>query len=161
MPKMLILDYTKCTGCRLCEMACSIKQANVSNPSRARIHIIRYELEGIIVPMLCQQCESPPCMGVCPSGAISRDERLGAIVVDYDKCIGCKMCVSACPFGGMGVDPVTEKVIKCNFCDGEPTCAMFCQPEALQYVEVTTANLRRKRSAALKLSELMRKFTST
>jgi Fe-S-cluster-containing hydrogenase component 2 len=71
------------------------------------------------------------------------------------------MCVAACPFGGMGIDTTTpKKVIKCNFCDGEPTCVSFCQPGAIEYVEASTVNLRKKRAAVEKFSELMKKFVA-
>jgi len=160
MPKTLIIDYTKCTGCRLCELVCSVKQAKVSNPSRARIHIVKWEGEGFYLPMVCQQCENPPCKSVCPTEAISRDDKAGRVLVNYNLCIGCKMCVAACPFGGMGFDITAKQVIKCNHCDGEPTCVSFCQPEAIEYVETSTVNLKKKRVAAEKFSELMKKFVS-
>jgi len=156
--KILIVDHEKCTGCRLCELVCSVKNAGVSNPSRARIHIIKWEMEGFELPMVCQQCESAPCMAVCPVDALSRDDDLERVVIDYDLCIGCKLCVAACPFGGMGIDTVARRVIKCELCDGDPTCVAFCQPQALQYVASSTVNLRKKREAGLKFSELMRRF---
>lgn len=158
MQKILIVDHERCTGCRLCELVCSVKSAGVSNPSRARIHIIKWEMEGFELPMVCQQCESAPCMAVCPVDALSRDGDLERVVIDYDLCIGCKLCVAACPFGGMGIDTVAKKVIKCELCDGDPTCVAFCQPQALQYVPASTVNLRKKREAGLKFSELMRRF---
>lgn len=158
MQKMLIVDHERCTGCRLCELVCSVKNAGVSNPSRSRIHIIKWEMEGFELPMVCQQCESAPCMAVCPVDALSRDGDLGRVVIDYDLCIGCKLCVAACPFGGMGIDTVAKKVIKCELCDGDPACVKFCQPQALQYVPASTVNLRKKREAGLKFSELMRRF---
>jgi Fe-S-cluster-containing hydrogenase component 2 len=158
MQKILLEDSEKCTGCRMCEMVCSVKHEGVSNPTRSRIHVIKWETEGLALPMICQQCESPPCMAVCPKDAISRDEELGRMMVDYDLCIGCKMCVVACPFGGMGIDAVARKVVKCDLCDGDPICVRFCQPEALQYVPLSTVNLRKKRGAGLKFAELMSRF---
>ncbi len=158
MQKILIVDHERCTGCRLCELVCSVKNAGVSNPSRARIHIIKWEMEGFELPMVCPQCESAPCMAVCPVDALSRDGDLERVVIDYDLCIGCKLCVAACPFGGMGIDAVAKKVIKCELCDGDPVCVEFCQPQALQYVPASTVNLRKKREAGLRFSELMKKF---
>jgi Fe-S-cluster-containing hydrogenase component 2 len=157
--KILMIDCTKCTGCRLCELVCSVKKVNASNPSRARVHVVKWEMQGLELPMLCQHCEIPPCKSICPAGAIYRDEQLGGVLIDYDKCIGCRMCVAVCPFGAMAMDTALKKVVKCDLCDGEPTCVNFCQPGALQYVEATTANLRKKREASLKFSELMRRFT--
>jgi Fe-S-cluster-containing hydrogenase component 2 len=158
MPNVIVVDHEKCTGCRQCELVCSVKNAGVSNPSRSRVSIVKWEGEGFYLPMLCQQCQTPVCMAVCPKDAISRDEELGRVVVDYDLCIGCEMCVAACPFGGMGIDIADKKVIKCELCDGDPTCVTACKAEALEWVDASTANLRKKRAAAAKFSELMRKF---
>jgi len=157
MNKMLIVDYSKCTGCRLCEIVCSIKKSGAVNPTRARITVIKWEPICVETPMLCQQCESAPCIAVCPVKALARDEEIGRVTIDYDLCIGCKFCVAACPFGAMGVDPVARKVIKCDLCDGDPTCVKFCETKALQYVDASTVNITKMREAAGKLSELLRK----
>lgn len=157
MEKVILVEQDKCTGCRLCEMVCSVKHEGVSNPSRARIHLVRWFMEGFDMPMICQQCLEAPCIAVCPKDALSRDGELGRVTLDYDLCIGCKMCVTACPFGGMGIDTVTNRVIKCDLCDGDPQCVRFCFPGALQYVDANTVNLRKKRDAATKLAELMRR----
>lgn len=157
MEKMIVVDSEKCTGCRMCEMVCSVKQEGASNPSRARIAVVKWESEGYYLPMLCQQCEDAPCAAACPVKAISHDKQLASVCVDYDKCIGCKLCVSVCPFGGMGYDVVGRKVIKCDQCDGDPTCVKFCDPGALQFVDVNKASMKKKRDAGKNLSELMRK----
>ena len=76
MEKVLTVDYQKCTGCRLCELVCSVTHDGISNPARSRIKIVKWEDEGLYVPMICQQCEDAPCKNVCPVGAISRDADL-------------------------------------------------------------------------------------
>jgi len=96
-------------------------------------------------------------MAVCPVKALARDEGIGRVTIDYDLCIGCRFCVAACPFGAMGVDSLARKVIKCDLCDGDPTCVKFCETKALQYVDASTANITKMREAAGKLSELLRK----
>jgi carbon-monoxide dehydrogenase iron sulfur subunit len=118
-------------------------------------------MEGFELPMLCQQCEEAPCIAVCPRDALSRDTMLGRVALDYDLCIGCKMCVMACPFGGMGIDSQSRQVIKCDLCDGEPTCVRFCEPGALQFLPASSVNLRKKRDAGLRLSEVMRRSFAT
>ena len=157
MTKMLIVDHSKCTGCRLCEVVCSVKKNGAANPARARITVIKWESICIETPMLCQQCETAPCVAVCPVGALTRDESIGRVTVDYDLCIGCKFCVAVCPFGAMGIDPVARKVIKCDLCDGDPTCAKFCETKALQYVDASTAGKTKMREAAQNLSDLLKK----
>ncbi|RLB08199.1 MAG: 4Fe-4S dicluster domain-containing protein [Deltaproteobacteria bacterium] len=150
--KVLMIDYQKCTGCRLCELICSVKHEGVSNPSRSRIKIMKWESEGLYVPMSCQQCQDAPCVAVCPVKALTRDETLGRIVVDYDVCIGCRACVAVCPFGAMGFDHIDRKVIKCDLCDGDPQCVRFCEVGALEYVEAERVSVLKQRDAAQRFS---------
>ena len=158
MKKMMILvDTSKCTGCRLCELACSVKNEGVSNPSKSRIQVVKWDEVGYYVPMVCQQCEDAPCMAVCPVSALWRDEETGAVRVDAEKCIRCRLCVQACPFGAMGYDEDGDKIFKCELCGGEPECVKFCEPCALKYVEATVANAAKRRAAAEKLADLMRR----
>lgn len=157
MENILVINHEKCTGCRLCEMVCSVKHAEVNNPTRSRIHIIKWSWEGFNLPMACQQCENAPCIAVCPKNALTQDPRQDHVALNYDLCISCKMCVIACPFGGMGIDTLAQQVIKCDLCDGDPTCAKFCDPGALRFIPANTANLIKKRFAGQKYSEIMRK----
>ncbi len=158
MGKMLVVDYSRCTGCRLCEVACSLKKHGTSNASLARLRVVKWEPVCLEVPMVCQQCNSAPCMMVCPVQALEQDDTLGRIKLDEDRCIGCKFCVAACPFGAMGVDAVARRVIKCDLCDGEPACVHFCETQAIKYVDAGTVNLVRMREAAQRISELIRKY---
>jgi len=158
MAKVLMLDYEKCTGCRLCEQVCSVKHEGVSNPARSRIGVVKWDEVGLYVPMACQQCESAPCIAACPMNARSRDEGLGRIVTNYDQCIGCKTCIVVCPFGAVSFDPLAKKVISCDLCDGDPICVKFCETEALQYVDDSEINKKRQRTAAEKLYEAKRSF---
>lgn len=157
MAKMLIVDHEKCTGCRLCELVCSVKHTGASNPSRANVHVVKWEDEGFYLPMLCQHCVDAPCGSVCPTDAIYRDQALNRVMVDYDLCIGCKACVAACPFGAMGFDEADKKVIKCDMCDGDPLCVRFCDMKAIDYVDSTTSNFEKMRDASRNFAELMAK----
>ena len=73
MPKLIIIDQGACTGCRQCELVCSVKHTGTADPARARITTIKWEAEGFYLPMLCQQCLEPACAAVCPKKALSRD----------------------------------------------------------------------------------------
>ena len=159
MAKVLMIDYEKCTGCRLCEQACSVKHEGASNPARSRIKVVKWEEEGLYIPMVCQQCETAPCIAACTMNARSRDENLGSVVTNYDQCIGCKTCVAVCPFGAVGFDPIAKKIISCDLCDGNPVCIKFCATEALQYVEDSEINRKRQREAAEKLYKTKQSFT--
>jgi Fe-S-cluster-containing hydrogenase component 2 len=114
--------------------------------------VIKWEFEGLFVPMACQQCQDAPCLMGCPVGAISRNEELNRVEVNYDVCIGCRTCVSVCPFGAMSFNPMDRKVIKCDLCDGEPQCARFCEIKALEFVEAGDVSLWKTRDAAKRLS---------
>lgn len=160
MAKVLMIDYEKCTGCRLCEMVCSVYHEGVVNPELSRIKIVKWEWEGRYVPMTCQQCTSAPCMAICPVKAISRDENLGRVVVDSDLCIGCRMCVAVCPFGGAKFDSVNKQIIKCDLCDGDPQCVRFCEVGAIQYVEAEEVTTVKQRAAAEKFSGILQKVAS-
>jgi Fe-S-cluster-containing hydrogenase component 2 len=157
MAKILMINHEKCTGCRLCELVCSVTHEGVSNPSRSRINIIKWEAEGLYIPMSCQQCEDAPCMTICPVKAISRDQELDYVKIDYDVCIGCRSCVAVCPFGAMGFNVIDKKVFKCDLCEGDPQCVRFCDVKAIEYVDANQLNIIKKREAAQKQSLAQKK----
>jgi len=150
--KVLLINHEKCTGCRLCEQVCAVKHHGASNPSRSRIRVLKWEMEGLYVPVSCQQCQDAPCLKGCPVGAISRNEELNRVEVDYDVCIGCRTCVSVCPFGAMHYNAIDGKVAKCDLCDGDPQCARFCDIKAIEYTDGGDVSIEKKRVAALRLS---------
>ncbi len=90
--------------------------------------------------------------------ALKRNAETGALIIDGKLCVGCKLCVQFCPFGGIGVVSETKKIVKCDLCNGEPVCVKFCQPEALQYLDATKLNLQKRRVAAEKFSDYMKKL---
>ena len=147
--RILVADPKKCTGCNLCQIACSINQRGVSNPAKSRIRIVDWLNEGNFLPVSCQQCEDAPCMAVCPREAIYRDNILARVAIDFDRCISCRLCVSACPFGAMGWDPGQQMVFKCNLCDGNPWCVQFCYPGSLNFVDETMLQYARAKRSAL------------
>jgi carbon-monoxide dehydrogenase iron sulfur subunit len=160
MAKVLMINYEKCTGCRQCELVCSVSHEGVSNPSRSRINVIKWESEGLYIPMTCQQCEDAPCMAICPVKALSRDQALDYVKVDYDVCIGCRSCVAVCPFGAAAFDVIGKKIIKCDLCEGDPQCVRFCDVKAIEYVDADRLNREKKREAAKKQSLAQKKASS-
>jgi len=156
--KIMIVAPEKCTGCRNCELVCSVKHNGVSNPAMARIHVVKWDDTNPYIPMRCQHCEDAPCMAVCPREAIFRNEELDSVSINHDRCIGCKMCVSACPFGAMGWNPKRGRVFKCDLCHGEPQCVRFCDTKAVDYVETSKLGSDRMREAAENYAELTRRY---
>ena len=72
-------------------------------------------------------------MKACPTDAISINAELGTKVIDENKCVGCKVCTMACPYGTVNYNSSTGKVTKCNLCDGDPKCASACPTGAIEY----------------------------
>ena len=133
----MVINPKVCTGCGICELACSLYNEDECNPERSRIKVVRDESNGVPLstPIVCQQCESAACKEVCPTRAIYRDLNTNALVVNPNKCIGCKYCVNACLFGAMSFDRMKSVPFKCNVCSGKPACVELCPTDALQYVD--------------------------
>ncbi len=72
--------------------------------------------------------------------------------------MGCRLCIVFCPFGGIELDAETGRMVKCDLCNGDPLCVKFCEPKALQYLNATALNLKKKIAAAEKLSDSMKKM---
>lgn len=123
--------FDLCTGCRICELACSATKVGAYSPRKAHI-AISIESEGLRAqPIVCIQCENAPCSYACPNNAIQRDEKTGSVVISEEKCNGCRMCVLACPIEAVYLDVETRKATKCDLCGGDPVCAKYCPTKAL------------------------------
>ncbi len=132
--KVLFFDPQKCNGCGDCEKACSLTHTGETNPIKSRVRVINLE-NDCYLPMSCQQCEDSPCRKICPNEAIYKENDHVRIVIDYSKCVGCRMCVFACPFGAMKFHEENGRPYKCDLCEGEPVCVGACEPGAVIYKE--------------------------
>ncbi len=151
----MVVQPEKCTGCRTCEMICSFVHADEFNPMRSRVTVFNFDKSGFSVPIICQQCSVAACMEICPVSAISTDEFTGAKIVDHNKCLRCKMCTIACPFGASVYDPVLDMIAKCDLCGGDPQCVKLCPSGALTYQEPTTATMAKRKAYAAKFKAVI------
>lgn len=131
---MAVIGYFDiCTGCKICELACSFEKFGIYNPRRTMI-TIQTRSDGLMAqPIVCIQCENPFCESSCPVGAIKRDKRTGIVRVISEKCIGCRQCVGSCPIGAIKIDTKTGKAAKCDTCSGRPKCVEYCPTHALAF----------------------------
>ncbi|MBD3256720.1 MAG: 4Fe-4S dicluster domain-containing protein [Candidatus Lokiarchaeota archaeon] len=142
--KVLVFEPKKCVGCRLCEQACSMTHFGVTNPTKARIRIIRDHESQLDIATYCHQCIDAPCIKACKFEALSRDPSTHAILVDEEKCVGCRMCIEKCPYAAPTMHPSEKLVLICNLCGGEPACVDICPENAVQFLEIEkAANIRR------------------
>ena len=148
----MVLDLTTCTGCRACQAACALENQTPYWAEKMRTHVedvTRGEFpntERVFVPHLCNQCENPACVEACPTGA-SYQTADGIVMVNQDKCIDCKYCMTACPYDAryeyndanraqaqivFAQAPSKTFVDKCTFCaqrlklGQEPACVATC-----------------------------------
>ncbi len=133
--RRLLVTPSRCTGCRSCEIACAFSHPDrIGKPGKSTIRAYLYKLPDKGTPVVCLQCESAACVEVCPTDALVRNEATGAVDVDFDRCIRCRSCVYACPFGNISFDDAGNRVLKCDLCNGEPRCAQFCPTQSLQFI---------------------------
>ena len=133
--KLLHIHPKVCIGCRTCEMTCAFSHPVEGQPGTPRIHIASdpQGRPGLSKVTICLQCEDAGCVAACPANALWRDPKTGAIYHKPERCIRCRSCVAACPFGNMHWQETTDLPVKCDLCGGDPKCARFCPSGALVY----------------------------
>ncbi len=151
MNRFILTDPEKCIGCRTCQVACMMSHQSSATPEEftSRIRVVKGGTFTTAVG--CHQCEDAPCANVCPTGAIHR--AAGAWLVEQARCIGCKSCMVACPFGAMQVRVVGDRVqaLKCDLCmhrEGGPACVEACPTHALRCIEPARLRAERLRNLA-------------
>ncbi len=151
--KTVMVFPERCIGCKHCEIACAVEHSKSKDLfamfsedilSKPRIHVEEGE-DLLTFPNRCRHCNPAPCIEVCPTGAIKRDDETGSVIVEYGKCIACGMCAIACSFGIISFGKTYEIVIdrdvnvKCDNCierqkEGkEPACVEACKTGALVF----------------------------
>ncbi|MEM2921762.1 MAG: 4Fe-4S dicluster domain-containing protein [Candidatus Bathyarchaeia archaeon] len=126
--KRVLVDETCCTGCRYCEVVCSLKHEGETNPRKSRIRILGDPLNGEDRPTVCDPyiCKTMPCVDACPVSAIKKDPDTGYPLISIDECTGCKICLEACPINAIFYDQEKRKALKCDLCGGDPECVKRC-----------------------------------
>lgn len=142
--KNIFIDFERCQGCKSCELACAVEHSKSKNLFAAITETLSPKKrlfvesgEGKIFPVQCRHCEKAPCVAVCVSGALNRDESKEIVSHNKERCIKCSMCVMVCPFGVILKDLESKAIIKCDRCPDreEPACVEACPVEALFIVD--------------------------
>jgi Fe-S-cluster-containing dehydrogenase component len=176
------IDVDRCIGCNRCAEACKAENGVPAEPYYFRTWVERYvikrdgevtvETVGLqdrarastepdtdvvrtfFVPKLCNHCARPPCVQVCPVGATFATED-GVVLVDSERCIGCRYCIQACPYGMRYLHPKTRTADKCTFCYHRvvrgllPACVEVCPTQARIF-----GDLRSRASRLVRFSRL-------
>jgi formate dehydrogenase iron-sulfur subunit len=144
MSKAVLYDSTLCVGCKACDMACAErwglpyddKVADEERLSSRKLTAVATHGDHFI-RRLCMHCNEPTCVSVCPVGAFQKTA-LGPVIYESEKCMGCRYCMTACPFGVPSYEwnKRLPTVVKCDMCyerqlEGKPTtCSEACPVEA-------------------------------
>lgn len=161
MRKVIIVDISKCMSCHNCELACATAHSTSKDLAATVLagerpgYRINVEACGRhAVPVLCRHCDEPACAKVCPTGAIYRDAEGEPVLFDQERCIGCGMCMQACPFGVITLRPNGKGVLKCDLCIErlakglDPACVDACPTGALAFVDAENTTLMKRRRTA-------------
>jgi Fe-S-cluster-containing hydrogenase component 2 len=139
----------RCSGCKICELVCSINRFGVNNPKKSAIRVmVVYPHPIIRMPIVCRQCKVAKCMENCPTGAITTKD--GIYDIDSEKCISCQQCVISCPFGAIFLHEEIETPFKCNLCNGHPHCVEACPKNALLYLPEHVLGQAQRMTSVLK-----------
>jgi len=141
MVRKIIVDPSKCVGCRYCELWCSYKHEGVFSVTLSRIIIVKDDRIGLDYPIVCRMCNPAPCVKSCPNDALIQGKD-GIIRVIDVKCTGCGLCVRACQYGAIRLSPRLKKPLVCDLCDGdEPICVKKCPTNALRLYPLAEEDL--------------------
>lgn len=155
-------SFARCIGCRACVVACRMEQ---NWPETAKYRWV-VDIESGSFPNVtrthfssaCYHCEDPACMAACTNigaDAITKNPAFGNVVIDQDLCIGCRHCISACPYGAAQWNEETNTVIKCDLCQHRleagmnPACVDTCVGEALTIFQPSSGSANTETAESL------------
>jgi len=189
------IEIDKCIGCNRCVEACKAENDVLREPFFFRTWIERYVikkdgdvvvesisvkskaskeasqddpdvLRTFFVPKLCNHCVHPPCVQVCPVGATFPTED-GVVLIDSKRCIGCRYCIQACPYGARYLDPRTKTADKCSFCYHRvrqgllPACVEVCPTQARIFGDLKSKASRLVRFARMNKIHVLKPALNT
>lgn len=158
----MLVDVRKCIGCQACTVSCIQENAVPEGSFRTVVSTYSVKLADAaqpagtyVLPRLCNHCDEPPCIPVCPVGA-TKKRADGIVIVDGDRCVGCAYCVQACPYDARFINHETNKADKCTFCAHRvdagllPACVETCVGGARIFGDLNDPDgeLRRRLDAA-------------
>ena len=169
--KFVVADPGLCIGCQTCMAGCVLKHSVPGDTPKPRLNLIT--TLSVSAPIVCHHCADAPCAAACPQGALYQDD--GRVAIRQERCIGCRSCVLACPYGA--VEIVTEQgaaplgglklsttpkatIIKCDLCvdrEGGPACVAACPTGGLMLMDEDEIARRQqgKRKAAAAAHEAL------
>ena len=164
MKKKIFIKFEKCVGCKSCELACALAHSSTKDLQSTilleekpgyRIKVETYR--GHPIPVHCNHCEDATCVMACPTGAAHQEGKTGPVLIDSDRCIGCSMCIQACPFGMIDISADGKRALKCDLCierlaeNKEPACVTACFTKALLFMDEKEHNQIKRTKIAEKI----------
>ncbi len=186
------IEIDKCIGCNRCAVACKAENdvpdepfyfrtwverytitwdgdvtvENISGPRKEAMQDAREVIRSFFVPKLCNHCANPPCVQVCPVKATFSTPD-GAVIVDRERCIGCRYCIQACPYGARYLNPTTKTADKCTFCYHrvvkglQPACVEVCPTQARVFGDLKSKASRLVRFARMNKISVLKPSLNT
>lgn len=158
--KGFYINQQFCVGCKACQIACKDKNdlevgqlwrkvTEVSDGNYVRQgNGIKAHVYAYWISMACNHCADPKCVANCPTGAMYKRKEDGVVLVDENRCIGCRYCTWSCPYSAPQYNELKGKIGKCNYCldlvsqGKDPACVAACPMRALGFGEIE--DLRKK-----------------
>jgi Fe-S-cluster-containing hydrogenase component 2 len=160
---MVTVNHRLCSGCRICEAACSVKNFGEFNPELSKIRIYDFYAGLLQIPSVCWGCQwrggeaegglDAPCVKACPTKALSWHETLWIPVVDEETCNKCGLCYEECPQHAIKENTKTGFPNVCTRCDGDPECVKRCPTGALAAYKAGEGNVGLMRAYGMRSIE--------
>jgi len=149
MKGIIVVHPLRCLGCHSCHLQCATAHSEskqliqaISEAPLPQARINLEQAEDLAVPLQCRQCEDAPCIQVCPTKALEREDQESPVLIKDQLCIGCQKCILVCPFGVIYMDHQGKVITKCDLCfqrlqkDEQPACVSGCPTGALQFKSI-------------------------